>query len=538
MGNAERLAERYGHVIRYCHSRKSWLVWNGMRWEWDSGAKIGILAKLTVRSIYHEAANEDDKERRSDIANHAKRSESDHRINAMINLAQSEPGIPVELDELDANPWTLNCLNGTLDLKTGKLLPHNPNDLNTMIIPVAYDPEAKCPLWIDFINWATSGDADLATYLQRALGYSLTGDTSEQVMFFLFGLGMNGKTTLTMTFRVLMADYGIRLDADDLMIKERKSSGPKESLANLYRKRYVLGSEVRDGRKLDVGQLKDWTGGESVKADRKWEHQFEFVPTFKLWLYGNKKPTIADSSLAVWRRVKMVEFKQRVPDDRVDRKLPEKLQAELPGILAWAVRGCLDWQKQGFNECRAVLDATERYRHEQDTLRDYIVERCSTEVNDKVLQKELRRDYEEWCIENKVEMLGQRAFRAALEERGITSVRGTANRAYWKGIRLLTEEEMTALAKTNLQPNDEKLVELPKLLYLHHSSIYKELQKKDMVGELTSVTPVTSTTDKSLLVSFVCPNCGGRQYWVWQGKVKKCARCWAVPEGERVFKDD
>jgi len=538
MGNAERLAECYGHVIRYCHQRKSWLVWNGMRWEWDSGAKIGILAKLTVRSIYHEAAEENDKEHRSDIANHAKRSESEHRIKAMIELAQSEPGIPVELSELDANPWILNCLNGTLDLKTGKLLPHNPDDLNTMIIPIPYDPQAECPMWMEFIKWATGGDAELATYLQRALGYSLTGDISEQVMFFLFGLGMNGKTTLTMTFRTLMADYGIRLDADDLMIRDRKSSGPKESLANLYKKRYVLGSEVRDGRRLDVGQLKDWTGGESVKADRKWEHQFEFTPTFKLWLYGNKKPVIADSSLAVWRRVKMIEFKQQVPEDKVDKRLPEKLQAELPGILAWAVRGCLDWQSQGFNDCRAVVDATEKYRHEQDALRDYIAERCSTEINDKVLQSELRKDYEQWCIDNKVEILGQKAFRAALEERGISSVRGTANKAYWKGIRLLTEDEMQALTKTDGQSSDDKSPELPQLLFPPYSSLYKEIQKKDMVAPVTTVTPLTPITDKSPLVSFVCSNCGGRQYWVWQGNIKKCAKCWAPPEGERVFEDD
>ena len=260
MGNAERLAERYGHAIRYCYDRKSWLVWNGMVWEWDTGAKVGILAKLTVRSIYHEAADTDDKERRSDVASHAKKSESDHRIGAMVNLAKSEPGIPIELTELDAKPWILNCLNGTLDLKTGNLYPHNPDDLNTIIIPVEYHAEAECPMWLGFVDWATGGDKNLATYLQRGVGYSLTGDITEQIMFFLYGLGLNGKSTFTMTIRTLMAGYGIRLDADDLMVKDRKSSGPKESLANLWKRRYVLGSEVRDGRRLDVGQLKDWTG--------------------------------------------------------------------------------------------------------------------------------------------------------------------------------------------------------------------------------------------------------------------------------------
>ena len=544
MGNAERLAERYGHAIRYCYERKSWLVWNGIVWEWDTGAKVGILAKLTVRSIYHEAADEDDKERRSDIASHAKKSESDHRINAMISLAQSEPGIPVDPTELDANHWTLNCLNGTLDLKTGKLLPHNPDDLNTIIIPVTYDPKAECPMWLEFIKWATSDDDELATYLQRAIGYSLTGDISEQIMFFLYGLGLNGKSTFTMTIRTLMAGYGIRLDADDLMIKDRKSSGPKESLANLFKKRYVLGSEVRDGRRLDVGQLKDWTGGETVKADRKYEHQFEFMPTFKLWLYGNKKPTIADNSLAVWRRVKMIEFKQRVADDKIDKKLAEKLETELPGILAWAVRGCLDWQEYGFNDAKAVRDATEKYRHEQDALRDYIDEHCSTEINDRVLKSELRRDYEAWCIENKVDILNQRQFKANLEERGATSARGTGNKAYWKGIRLLSEAESAAREKVEVEAeavyrgSDQKLPSYQKLPNCQKVSTRENLHEKFLAEPVTVVTKITSVTDKPLSLSFVCPNCKGREYWVWQGKVKKCAKCWTPREGAPIFEDD
>lgn len=545
MGNAERLAERYGHAIRYCHDRKRWLVWNGMVWEWDSGAKIGILAKLTVRSIYHEAGDNDDKERRSDIASHAKKSESDHRINAMISLAQSEPCIPIEITELDTNPWILNCLNGTLDLKTGELYPHNPDDLSTIIIPVEYKPDAECPMWLEFIKWATGGDDDLATYLQRAIGYSLTGDISEQIMFFLFGLGLNGKSTFTMTIRTLMAGYAIRLDADDLMIKDRKSSGPKESLANLLKKRYVLGSEVRDGRRLDVGQLKDWTGGETVKADRKWEHQFEFMPTFKLWLYGNKKPTIADNSLAVWRRVKMVEFKQTVPESKVNKDLAKDLETELPGILAWAVQGCLDWQREGFNDAQAVRDATETYRHEQDALRDFIDDCCSTEPSDKELKSELRKSYEAWCIENKVDTLGQKPFKASLEERGITSFRGTANKHYWKGIRLLTEEELTERAKIEefvggaiigsdksdkSDKSDQKLPDLPV------SSHAKALQKQNHAEPVTKVTKVTS--DKSDNTNFICPNCKGKKYWVDYGSIKKCVECWTPPEGAQIFEDD
>jgi putative DNA primase/helicase len=530
MGNAERLAERYGHAIRYCYDRKRWLVWNGRVWEWDIGAKVAILAKLTVRSIYHEAGDEDDKDRRSDIVTHAKRSESDHRLNAMINQAQSEPGIPIQVTELDNNPWLLNCLNGTIDLKTGKLLPHNKDDLNTVIIPVEYNPDAKCPLWLDFIEWATGEDKELATYIQRALGYTLTGDITEEVVFFIYGLGNNGKTTLTMTFRRLMAGYAERLDADDLMIKDRKTGGgPKEGIANLLKKRYALGSEVRDGRRLDVGQLKDMTGGETMKARHLYEREFEFMPTHKLWLYGNKKPTIQDTSLAVWRRVKLIEFKQTIPDDKIDRMLGERLEAELPGILAWAVQGCLDWQSQGFNEPRAVKDATEAYRHEQDVLGDYIEDCCSLEITGTVPKGELREHYETWCKDNKVDVLFPRQFRASLIERGITDYRGAGGKHYWKGIRLLTESELTARLESDKSDN--------KLPICHKTPHARGLQKDFMAGAVRNVTKVTDVTNLQELPEgypdYPKEPCGCGSELFWPGPNDwLCVNCHPRPEDD------
>jgi len=534
MGNAERLAERYGHAIRYCYDRKHWLVWSGKVWEWDIGAKVSILAKLTVRSIYHEAGDEDDKDRRSDIVTHAKRSESDHRISAMINLAQSEPGIPIQVTDLDNNLWLLNCLNGTIDLKTGKLLPHNKDDLSTVIIPVEYSPDAKCPLWVNFIEWATGGDKELATYIQRAMGYTLTGDITEEVAFFIYGLGNNGKTTLTMTFRKLMAGYAERLDADDLMVKDRKVGGaPKEGIANLLKKRYALGSEVRDGRRLDVGQLKDMTGGETMKARHLYEREFEFMPTHKLWLYGNKKPTIRDTSLAVWRRVKLIEFKQTVPDDKIDRKLGQRLEAELPGILAWLIQGCLDWQHRGFNEPTVVRDATEAYRHEQDILGDFIEDCCSMEVTGAVPKGELREQYETWCKDNKIDVLFPRQFRASLIERGVTDYRGGGGKHYWKGIKLLTEDELKEKLESDKSDN-----QLPKIT---QSTYTKQLQGEFMANRSPKVTKITDITngteDINEIKSDSTPpypktpcRCGNKTFWLspngWL-----CSRCHPSPPG-------
>jgi putative DNA primase/helicase len=220
LGNAERLAKYYGHILHYCYERKRWLVWNRRVWEWDMGDKITALAKETVRNIYDEAADEPDEKRRKELASHAKSSESDHRINAMISLAESESGIPVKVTELDTNPWLFNCLNGTIDLRTGQLLPHRKEDLLTIIVAVEYHPDAPCPRWLTFLNRVTDGNTELQGYLQRAIGYSLTGDTKSQVLFFLYELGNNGKSTFSMTIRKVMGGYGERLDADDLMVKD------------------------------------------------------------------------------------------------------------------------------------------------------------------------------------------------------------------------------------------------------------------------------------------------------------------------------
>ncbi len=475
LGNAERLAKYYGDILKYCYERKRWLVWTGQVWEWESGAKIATLAKRAIRNIYHEAGNEPDGKKRKEHVDHAKRSESDHRINAMINLAQSEPGIPVKVAELDTSPWLFNCLNGTVDLRNGKLLPHRKEDLITVIVPVEYHPDARCPRWLSFLDRVTSGDAELVEYLKRSVGYSLTGDTKSQIIFLLYGLGSNGKSTFTMTIRKLMAGYAERLDADDLMIKDRKTgSGPKEGIANLRCKRYVVGSVLQDGKKLDVSLIKDMTGGETIKARRLYEHDVEFMPTFKLWLYGNHKPVIADGTLSIWRRVKQIPFGVTISGNEIDPDLPIKLETEMPGILAWAIKGCLDWQRYGLKEPDAVTTATASYRHEQDVLGDFIEDCCMLEPLASIPKADLRKEYDRWCQANNVDPITQRTFKAKLIEKGITESKSGSIR-YWRGITFKglvpngttgTESQESPYTKENIRnllKNPSEMSQCPKI---------------------------------------------------------------------------
>ena len=531
IGNAERLVKYYGDRLRYCYDRKRWLVWTEKVWEWDMGAKITAVAKATVRNIYHEAGDEPDDKRRKELADHAKRSESDHRINAMIDLAQSELGIPIQITQLDSDPWLFNCLNGTIDLHTGQLLPHCKGDLITVLVPIEYQPDAECSRWFSFLDRITAGDTELQAYLQRAVGCSLTGDIKSEVLFFLYGLGNNGKSTFTMTIRRMMASYAERLDANDLMMKDgRHIGGPREGIANLINKRFVLGSEMQDGRKLDVSFIKDMTGGETVKARRLYEHEVEFMPTHKLWLYGNHKPVIADSTLSIWRRVKLIPFMVTIADNEVDPDLLTKLETELPGILSWAVRGCIDWQQYGLNEPQAVTTATARYRHEQDILSDFIEDCCILEPLPTIPKAELKEEYHRWCQDNGVEPVTQRTFKKRLEEKGIGEGR-VGKARYWKGIRLRTDSDEGILS----DKSDKTSGNLDtKVTRDNHNAVKSPIKEKQNNFISKHVSVVTDVTKDAHDYPTVPCQCGNSAFWFGPGGWL-CSRCHPPPAGTESF---
>jgi len=536
LGNAERLVESYGDIIRYNYERKRWLSWTGRVWEWDSGHRVHTLAKKTVRSIYEEAANTGNDEERKKLVDHAKKSESDTRIGAMINLACSEDSIPVKTAELDKHQWYFNCLNGTIDLTTGRLMPHNKDNMLTVLVPIEYSPDAECPLWLRFLDRITGGDVTLVDYLQRAVGYSLTGDIKNQVLFFLYGLGCNGKSTFVATIRKLLGDYGERVNTDLFMLKDKNiGGGPKEGLANLDGKRFVVASELEDGRCLAVSLIKDMTGGETIKADRKYEHEFEYQPTFKLWLVGNHKPVIKDTTLSIWRRVKQVPFTVTIPDDEIDPELPTKLEAELSGILAWAVRGCLAWQMEGLCEPQTVTMSTASYRQEQDILGDFIEDCCVLALTASVAKSELKDAYQHWCQDNGTEPVTQRTFKNRLIEKSITEGRiGKAR--YWRGIALKSnDDDKTDPGSSKNGENRAKLGDKSDELNIALDSKvtrvtenpykfpYKENTKYFMENSVTLVTPEAKSPKMPSLLSPVvtgppeqlpdypdsaCPKCG------------------------------
>ncbi len=440
MGNAERLVQAHGQDLRYCHLLGKWVVWDGCRWRIDARGDVVRLAKDTVRSIYTEAAEAGDEDTRKATAKHAVRSEGAARLDAMITLAQSEPGVPVDPDELDRNRWLLNVRNGTIDLRNGELLPHDRGHLITKLATVDYDPAATCPTFEAFLERIMAGNDGLIRFLQRAAGYSLTGDTSERALLILHGEGRNGKSTLLEVLRTILGDYAVRTPTDTLMAK--RDTGIPNDVAALRGARFVSASEADEGRRLAEATIKDLTGGDTISARFMRGEFFNFAPEFKLWLGTNHKPVIRGTDRAIWDRIRLVPFAVRIPDADQDKRLREKLLDEAPGILAWAVEGCLAWQQDGLGEPQEVRDATAGYRAEMDVLGAFLEDRCVVHERAQVTAKALYAAYQEWCDETGEKPLTQKAVGLRLAERGFDSARiGNSRTRTWIGIGLKADND-------------------------------------------------------------------------------------------------
>jgi putative DNA primase/helicase len=436
LGNAERLVARHGDDLRYCHPWGKWLAWDGRRWAVDATGEVERRAVETVASIYTEAANADDKDERKAIARHAERSEARRAIDAMIALARSRPGVPIMPDDLDADPWALNTASGTVDLRTGDLQAHDRSDLITKITLVEYELDIQAPIFEQFLERILPQEA-VRSFLQRAVGYAATGVAREEMLPILHGPGANGKSTLTGVLLEVLGDYAIQAAPDLLMLK--KGAHPTE-LADLFGARFVVCMENEEGRRLAESLVKHITGGDRIKARRMREDFWEFDPTHTVFLGTNHRPEVRGTDHAIWRRLKLIPFNVTIPEAEQDKTLPETLRSELRGILAWVVRGCIEYQCYGLGEPDQVRDATRGYRSDMDALAAFFEDRCVIHPRAEVPATQLYKAYQEWCAESGESDESQRRFGGRLQERGFVSFRYTAgphrDRKGWRGIGL------------------------------------------------------------------------------------------------------
>lgn len=440
-GNAERLVNVHGDDLRYVHAWRSWLVWDGKVWRKDSTGEVMRRAKQTVRAMYAEVGEIEDQKERAAFVGFIKRSEAGARLTAMIGLAESEPGMPVTPEQMDADQHLLNCGNGILNLTTGLLEPHDRNRLCTKLAPVDYSPQATAPRWNKFLARIVP-DADLREFVQRAVGYSLTASTTEQVLFLLHGNGQNGKSTMLEVIRDLFGDYA--QSAGPEVFLARKPGGIPNDVARLQGARFVTAVETGESRRLDEVFVKQVTGGDRITARFMRAEFFEFTPVCKVWLATNHKPQVQGTDEGIWRRLRLVPFDEYIPPEARDRRLPEKLRKELPGIFAWAVAGHRAWQQHGLGETARVLEATAEYREEMDAVGDFLAACTAQAPGAWIDAATLYTTYQDWYrdsgIRNPLTMkalgarLSQRDFQR--DKRRPPSNRSGTRVAGWVGLSL------------------------------------------------------------------------------------------------------
>jgi putative DNA primase/helicase len=446
-GNGERFADNFRGEVLWCQGNKSWFVWNGARWERDNMLDVQLRAKKIVQDLYNDAASEPDKSKQETLFKHYFKAHKPYAINSMLEYARSEPHIPVELLDFDKNNQLLNLANGTLNLKTEILQEHSSEDMLTRMAPVEYNPKASPypALWIAFLNKIFCGDEELIGFIQRAVGYSLTSDTSERCIFFLHGSGRNGKSTLLSILQALLgtADedgYSLQTPTETLMQRHGDRGVPND-VARLKGARLVTASESAEGKRLDEGLIKQLAGGEDFISARFMRGEwFDFKPEMKLWFASNHKPQIRGTDDAIWDRIRLIPFNYRITDEEKDGKLFEKLKHELPGILNWSLEGLAQWRENGLQAPQIVKSAVTAYRQSQDALGDFFKEDLEFSQNDDgSTVAEVFRHYQKWCERSGEKSLSKRRLGAAIRERGYQTKRGSGGVRYWQGIRIITD---------------------------------------------------------------------------------------------------
>ncbi len=418
IANARRFAFRHGDKVRFTPER-GWFVWDGRRWVSDErGLEVQELAKETALAIFDEIRFAQDRDARMQ---HAKRSQSKVSLDALTSLARSEPGIPAKLTDFDGNGWLFNVANGTIDLRACKLRPHDRTDLITNLSEITFDPAAECELWDAFLWRILDQDADLYAYLRRFVGYLLIGDTSEQSLHFLYGLGANGKSVFCEVLMRLLGDYAIAASPDMVML--RRHGGIPNDVARLCGKRVAMMNETSQGARFDEAKLKDLTGGDTLTARFLHQEFFDFAPTHRIVIRGNHKPAIDGTDEGIWRRLRLVPMVVQIPPDEQDRDLLRKLQGELPGILNWALQGCREWQDVGLRPPPIVTAAVEQYRQESDTLGRFIAECCEVRALGQVKSSALFKSYQEFCQQSGERWLAAKDFPNEMQRRGFARKR-------------------------------------------------------------------------------------------------------------------
>ncbi|AEF85405.1 conserved hypothetical protein [Treponema primitia ZAS-2] len=434
--NALRLVREHGQDIRYNAAWKKWVVWTGDHWQIDEGYLIHEKGIAVIHSIYDEMLKTADYRDRMDIEKYALQSESLRRRKAFIESASLMKEMNITSNDVDKDPWLFNCGNGTIDIRKGEFREHRRDDMITKLARVDYDGAADCPVWKLFIREIMDYKPDLIEYVQRVAGLALTGDTSEQTMFILFGSGANGKSTFLNVLMKVLGDYAIAAQIDTFM--KKKTDQISNDIARLRGARFVTTSEAEQGQRLAEPLIKLLTGNDPMTARFLYGEYFDFIPTFKIFMASNHKPMIRGTDHGIWRRIKLIPFTTTIAPEKQDKHLEQRLLEEKAGILNWLIEGARGWLSLGLAAPAIITSATEEYRSEMDVLGAFIKERCIQGPGVSVRARELFKAYQEWCEDNNEYACAERFLAMRLKELGLEKWR-TAEARFWRGIMLKAE---------------------------------------------------------------------------------------------------
>lgn len=414
-GNAHRLIDKFGNIIRFSYNRKKWFYWDGKMWRVDDSGEIKKLADIICEDLKREAFMEQDDKTQMDMLKWANKTSSSKGKENMIKEAQHLNGIPASPDDFDKFTDYLNCQNGIINLRNGELMPHDSELMMSKICMSEYDTSgAKPELWLRFLDDVTNHDKKLQEYIQRCVGYSISGSNREQCAYFLYGMGNNGKSTFLDTIADLLGGYSSNTQPETVMMKKWGDGGASSDIARLKSARFVTCEEPTEGVRLNEGLLKQLTGGSKVTCRFLYGDEFEYTPEFKIWIATNHKPIVRGQDVGIWRRIKLIPFEVNIPADKVDKTLKYKLRKEFPQILKWAVDGCIKWQQFGIEEPECVQEATKEYKIEMDLLAAFM-EQCLVidyDSKDKIMASDLFGLYSKWAkANNEYEMSSKKFFR-------------------------------------------------------------------------------------------------------------------------------
>ncbi len=432
IANADRFADDHKARLRHVPAlAPPWLVWDGRRFASDETAAHMEYAKLTADALWLERNADPEKAWQK----HASDTRRAGRVHAMISLAASDTRLARRAADFDRDPWLLNCENGTVDLRTGELRPHNPADGITMLAGGAYRHGTAAKAWQKFLARVLDNDADLEAFLRRLAGASAIGAVREHILAILHGSGANGKSTLVGALQAALGDYAHAAPVSLLVGEQRGGATP--DVADLRGRRLVTVAETREDGELSVERVKALTGGDKINARHLYGQPFTFTPSHTPWLLTNHKPRIGDDGDAIWRRLLLVPFHVTIPKDEQDADLADRLTLEVDGILSWVIQGALEYGERGLDPPEQVLAATTEYRDAESTFAAWIDERLELDRNAWTSSAALRHDYIEWAKDNDAEELTARAIAERLAQRPeLRPAKGTGGKRGWHGLRI------------------------------------------------------------------------------------------------------